>query len=122
MAASAVIVKSAIAHRASIIGMAGTGQVFQFGVIFGAGVRIADNGAQRRACSFAVKYAGKNLRLVRLLPGRSQGAFPRSATLQFRADKIQIHLHTGRHAFQHYADGRPMAFAENRIGHITPPA
>ena len=93
--------------------MTGTGPVFQIGVIYGAGIFIADYGCNRCAAGKAVQNAAQKFRSVLFPAGSGPVILPRSPAIQKGLKLFWIHREAGRDPVQGHADGRTVRRAEN---------
>ena len=113
------ILKAAVLHLGGVVGVAGTGDVLQVLIVPGPGVGVPDNGGQGRPASLALDQAGKNLRLVPLLPGGGPGAGAGGTPGQKGLELLQVHRLPGGDAVHRDPDGRGVGLAKDGNGQLT---
>ena len=111
-AARAVLI-AAVFDLGGVVRVTGARRDSKIRVILRAGVRIADDGRERRAAGIAVHKAGEDLRRVGLLARRRPDVFARRAAIQKALEFVQINFLARGDALDRHADGRGMRLAED---------
>ncbi len=109
--AAAAIVADAVFFPIGVIRMAGAELVLDVAVILRSRILVADHQAERGAGGLALEHARHDFDRVRFLALGHEAGRARLALVQPCLDVGFAQLQPGRHAVQHAADGRAVAFA-----------
>ena len=113
MAASGCILSPAVFHLGGVVGVAGAGEIPEIGIVPGADVGVADDGAQGRAAGLPLGQTGEKLRRVGFFPGGGIVILTRCPALEKAPELFQIHRFPGGNTLQGHTDGRGVGLSEN---------
>ena len=106
MTAATLILIAVVLALGGIVGVRRAHQRLHGGIVAAAGILVADEEAQRRACGNAVHRAADDLKGVFFLPRRGDRTL-RLTQAQHAADIFLINDRTGAQAIQHSTEAAP---------------
>ena len=113
MAAARDILKTVELFLRGEVGVAGAGDVNEIAVVLASGVRVVNDGAERRAAGCVSDKSGEKLRRIGLFARRGPGILPGRAAAEKCRELVHVNREARGKTGDGHADGRAVRLAED---------